>query len=155
MKQSIQVFLIVVLLPVVARAQGPANGTTVFRCLGADGIINYADAPCRDSASKRLRIEHSMIQSVPLSVDDQQRLNALTERLKSHRDQATLRKLRQRSERIGRSNGNARRCRVARAGLAEVKLRKRRGYPVRQAQRIDAEEDALEDEISTTCDGPG
>jgi hypothetical protein len=155
MKQSIQLALIILLLPVSVQAQGPANGTTVFRCLGTDGIINYADAPCRDSASKRLRIEHSLIQSVPLSVEDQQRLNALTERLKSNRDQASLRKLRQRSERIGRNNGNARRCRVARAGLAEVKLRKRRGYPVRQAQRIDAEQRTLEEEISATCGGPG
>ena len=143
-----------VLLSAHASAQGPATGTTVFRCISAAGTVRFSDRPCRESVSERLRIEHATVQSAPLSIADQQRLNALSERLQLARSEAERRRALHQRLQSRRAEAAASRCRTARAALTELRTRKRRGYPAKQAVRIDAEERALNEDIRLHCAGP-
>lgn len=132
-------------------AEAQANGTTVFRCIDLNGVVSFADAPCKDSTSHRLRIEHSLIQSAPISMAEQQRLRALEERLNSTSRRRQGDRLKAAKMRTAEQNAGAERCKQATAGLRQIRLRKRRGYPVQQARRIDNEEAALQGEISSYC----
>ncbi len=145
---------VIVALRVVqgAEAQTPPNGTTVYRCIDINGVVRFADAPCKKSVSHRLRIEHSLIQSVPISVEEQQRLHALDDRLSKARGNAKKNSLAKKKRRLAQSAIAEERCKQANQGLAQIRLRKRRGYPVSQSQRIDNEEIALRGEIDLHCD---
>lgn len=134
-----------------ASAQGQPNGTTVFRCIDISGVISFADAPCKQSTSTRLRIEHSMVQSAPISMAEQQRLRALEQRLKTKRAARKSGDFAEHKRKLAETQAGAERCLQARRGLTEIRSRKRRGYPARQAERIDNEERALEGEISAWC----
>ena len=133
-------------------AQAPPNGTTVYRCIDQNGIISFADAPCSKSVSHRLRIEHSLIQSVPISIEEQQRLYALEARLNGERSQKKSRRLAASKKRLAQDQVAALRCKQARLGLAQIRSRKKRGYPIGQSERIDSEHEALQGEIRTFCD---
>jgi len=145
--------LVTTLLFVAPRTHGkaPANGTTVFRCIDVNGVISFADTPCKHSRSRRLRIEHSLIQSAPISTAEQQRLRALEQRLKTDRVNQRTKTSAERKRQHAAAQRGAERCKQATAGLTEVRQRKRRGYPVSQAQRIDREETALRGEIKAWC----
>ncbi len=132
-------------------ASAPANGTTVFRCIDISGVVSFADAPCKHSASTRLRIEHSMIQSAPISMGEQQRLRALEQRLKTSRAARKSNNLSDHKHKLAAAQASKERCHQATLGLEEIRSRKRHGYPASQAQRIDNEEQALRNEISTYC----
>ena len=132
-------------------AQTQPNGTTVYRCIDLNGVVRFADAPCKKSVSHRLRIEHSLIQSVPISVEEQQRLYALDDRLNRARGDTKRKSLASKKRRLAQSAIAEERCKQARQGLVQIRLRKRRGYPVSQSQRIDNEEIALRGEIDLYC----
>jgi len=131
--------------------QAPPNGTTVFRCIDIDGVISFADKPCKHSSSTRLRIEHSLVQSAPISMAEQQRLRALEQRLTTSRVARRSNDTAERKRKLAAAQAGDERCKQARIGLEEIRGRKRRGYPLRQAERIDSEEIALRGEISTWC----
>lgn len=137
----------------LSNAQSPANGTTVYRCIDPSGVVSFADAPCKDSTSTRIRIEHSLVQSAPISMLEQQRLRALELRLHTHRAERKSDNLAEHKRRLAEAQAGEERCRQAERGLAEIRQRKRRGYPVSQSKRIDNEELALRGEISTYCTG--
>ena len=139
------------LTPHDLHAQSPANGTTVFRCIDISGVVSFADAPCKHSASTRLRIEHSLVQSAPISMAEQQRLRALEQRLNASRVQRRSINLAEHKRKLATAQAGEERCRQAKLGFAEIRARKRRGYPARQSKRIDNEEAALRGEISTWC----
>ena len=132
-------------------AQSPPNGTTIYRCIDLQGVVSFADAPCTQSVSHRLRIEHSMIQSVPISIEEQQRLRALEVRLNRERSTKEARAQAQQKLRIAEAGASTERCKQARLGLTQIRSRKRRGYPVSQSQRIDNEEQALHGQIASYC----
>jgi len=134
-----------------AGAQAPPNGTTVYRCIDLNGVVSFADAPCTKSVSHRLRIEHSLIQSVPISIEEQQRLYALEARLNSQRSDKKSRKSASKKQRLAQAAASALRCKQARLGLTQIRLRKKRGYPIGQSERIDNEHEALQGEIKTHC----
>lgn len=136
-----------------AFAEAPANGTTVFRCIDISGVVSFSDAPCKHSASTRLRIEHSMIQSAPISMGEQQRLRALEQRLQASRAARKSDNLSDHKRKLAAAQANDERCRQATLGIEEIRSRKRHGYPASQAKRIDNEEEALRNEISTYCPG--
>lgn len=134
-----------------AVAQAPPNGTTVYRCIDIQGVVSFADAPCNKSVSHRLRIEHSMIQSVPISVEEQQRLHALEARLNGERSRRRTKNGVVAQKRMAKSQIADERCKQAQRGLRQIKLRKRFGYPISQSKRIDNEELALKGEIKAYC----
>jgi len=134
-----------------AGAQSPPNGTTVYRCIDLNGIVSFADSPCAKSVSHRLRIEHSLIQSVPISVEEQQRLYALEARLNGERSGKKSRKLASKKKRLAQAEAAAQRCKQARLGLSQIRSRKKRGYPIGQSERIDSEYQALQGEINSYC----
>lgn len=133
-------------------AEAQSNGTTVFRCIDINGVISFADAPCKHSRSKRLRIEHSLVQSAPISLAEQQRLHALELRLANNRAVRHSNSAVQHKRKLATQHAGKERCKQAKTGLEEIRSRKRRGYPVRQAARIDSEETALRGEIRTWCE---
>lgn len=133
------------------KAQTSPNGTTVYRCIDLQGIVNFSDAPCKNSVSKRMRIEHSLIQSVPISIDEQQRLNALESRLGNQRAAQRARTTAEKRRRHAEATAGAERCRQAQLGISQIRLRKRRGYPLDQSKRIDNEHRALTQEIESYC----
>jgi len=139
-------------LTLATDAQAPPNGTTVYRCIDLNGIVSFADAPCTRSVSHRLRIEHSLIQSVPISIEEQQRLYALEARLNSERSEKKSRELKSKRKRLAQTEVAAARCKQARLGLDQIRSRKKRGYPIGQSERIDNEHSALQGEIKTHCE---
>ena len=132
-------------------AQAPPNGTTVYRCIDLNGVVSFADAPCTKSVSHRLRIEHSLIQSVPISIEEQQRLYALEARLNGERSENRSKKLASAQKRLAQAKAAEIRCKQARMGLAQIRSRKKRGYPIGQSERIDNEHQALQGEIRSYC----
>ncbi len=147
--------LVVTVLSVLSsdtQAQTPANGTTVFRCIDINGVIRFADTPCKSSRSTRLRVEHSLIQNAPLSIAEQRRLRALEQRLQTDRASQRTKASAERRRQHAAAQAGAKRCKQATAGLKEIRQRKRQGYPVSQARRIDSEETALRGEIKAWCD---
>jgi len=82
---------------------------------------------------------------------EQQRLRALEQRLKSDRASQRTKMIAERRRQHAAAQAGAERCKQATAGLSEIRQRKRRGYPVSQAQRIDNEEIALRGEIKVWC----
>ena len=139
-------------LAAASHAQAQTSGSTVFRCIDLNGVVSFSDTPCEHSSSKRLRIEHSLIQSSPISMAELQRLRALEDRLQSGRKRSQQRQELAHKHKLAERQASAERCREARLGLTEIRQRKRRGYPVSQAQRIDAEEQALKGELAEHCE---
>jgi hypothetical protein len=92
-----------------------------------------------------------MIQSVPISVEEQQRLHALEARLDGERSRRRSKNSASAQKRMAQSDAAAQRCKQAQRGLRQIKLRKRFGYPISQSKRIDNEELALKGEIRAHC----
>ena len=139
------------LTSVATKAQTSPNGTTVYRCIDLQGVVNFSDAPCKNSVSTRMRIEHSLIQSVPISIEEQQRLNALENRLGHQRLAQRARTTAEKKRRIAEASAGAERCKQAMLGMSQIRRRKRRGYPLDQSKRIDNEHQALTHEIESYC----
>lgn len=54
-----------VALTLAAQVFAPAAATSIYRCVGADGVIKFQDAPCqRDESSRRIDLPDAPITSV-------------------------------------------------------------------------------------------
>jgi|GEM_PF-3294166 len=150
-KPELALGLALLLTQLPCAAQSPPNGTTVFRCIDPSGVVNFADAPCNHSASTRLRIQHSVVQSAPISMAEQQRLNALEQRLDTQAQTAKRRAAIEQKRRRLERQASTDRCQLVRETLADIRKRKRLGYPLSQAKRIDREEQLLDRERYRHC----
>ncbi|MEM7219683.1 MAG: DUF4124 domain-containing protein [Pseudomonadota bacterium] len=140
----------VALLCALALGAAPA-GANIYRCVDPQGVVNFADRPCPRSVSRQLYLEHSIVESVPLDIDERRRLQAINRRLATMQDRARVDALRKRNEQRAKQRAAVARCDAARRAQGELRDRKRRGYPLRHARRIAAEERTLRSDIDAYC----
>ena len=117
--------------------------TTIFRCVGPDGHVEFRGMPC--PAGQRIVLEAG-VPSPPrgLSAEEQTALKALVGRLDAPAErgvEARRWRAEQRAQREGR-------CEAARRALAELRTKKRRGYPVTESRKLDAEEARLRKQLN-------
>ena len=131
-------------------APGPA--TIVFRCQTPTGEIQFADTPCRDQPSQKLRIEHYTVFSTPIDPRSAARLADISTRLERERRARLSKKRNDRDKRIKAKQQTTAKCDAIQAGLNRLRVRKKTGYALRDAQALQAQEQTLQQQQQTYCD---
>ena len=138
-----------------AQAQPPATAppaTIVYRCETPNGDIHFADTPCRNQPSQKLRIEHYTVFSTPMDPRSVARLADISSRLERDRKARLSKKQAERDRRTRAAQQTSANCDAARAGLVRLRLRKKSGYPLRDAQALETQEQSLQRQVQTNCD---
>ena len=134
----------------------------VYRCNMADGTTEYRDLPCPEGAAgvdaewtarttPFVRAAPSNGPANGLSQAEVRALAKLQQRLAA--DAADAKRQRSARQRRGASQAAQRRkrCDGAVSQIATLRNHKRRGYPAKDAARLDAEQTRLESIIDAAC----
>ena len=132
-------------------AETTHNPTIVFQCKDAQGESYFADTPCRDRPSQKLRIEHYSVFNTPIDSRSSARLEEIDNRLARERaTRSANQQQNQRRRRLAKQQAKAV-CEAARVGLDDLRERKKTGYSLREAGAIAAQESALRQQQEDFC----
>ena len=134
-------------------AETPHNTTVVFQCKTEQGEVHFADTPCRDRPSQKLRIEHYSVFNTPIDPRSTARLEDIDNRLARERTARTADlKQDRRRYRLAKQRAAAE-CDAAELGLKNLRQRKKTGYSLREANAIAEQELALRQQQADFCNG--
>ena len=136
-----------------ACAAAAIAAATIYECRDDQGRPHFTDTGCPNQ-SVGAEVHTGPVRVIPftrIDAEDQKRLAALAADWRKRAQQQRVQKKRAQQAWARRASERKARCAAAKSDLEALDAARRRGYQLKEAQRLDQQEASLKREIRSAC----